>query len=565
MNIAPVALFTYCRPEHTRKVLQALCENEEAKESELFIFIDGPKDEANLELIEKINQVKAVCSEKQWCKKVEIINSPVNKGLAKSITEGVRRILNQYGKVIVLEDDIVTSKFFLQYMNDALTKYENHSEVVCISGYIYPIKEKLPETFFIKGADCWGWATWKRGWDIFEEDGIKLLNELENRNISYSFDFDGTYPYTKMLRDQIAGINNSWAINWYASAYLKNKLCLYPGQSLVKNIGLDGSGTHSGTNNNLGNKVAPKATIVTTLNPKENIIARNYIKQYFQNQLAKKTTKARLKEIIPNSFLQFYYRLRNPKEKKKYGWFGDYKNWDEAKKRCSGYDDATILEKVKTSVLKVKNGEAVYERDSVIFNKIEYSTPILETLQLITNENNGKLNVIDFGGSLGSSYFQYKPLLKNLKKLNWNVVEQPHFSKCGNDYIQENGLRFFNTIEEALNYSDNSVLLLSSVLQYLEKPYEFINSVLGMNFKYIILDRTAFIEGEKDRITIQIVPEEIYKASYPAWFFNEQKLIDSFSSIYLLLNQFECMFDPKELLGDKLTYRKGFSFRIKTL
>ena len=127
-------------------------------------------------------------------------------------------------KVIVLEDDLVTSPHFLQYMNDGLGIYERDDRVISIHGYSYPVHGKLPETFFLRGADCLGWATWKRGWDLFEDDGQRLLNELERRNLTRSFDFDGSYPYTQMLRDQIAGSNSSWAVRWYASAFLRDKL-----------------------------------------------------------------------------------------------------------------------------------------------------------------------------------------------------------------------------------------------------------------------------------------------------------------------------------------------------
>ena len=144
----------------------------------------------------------------------------------------------------MLEDDIVTSPYFLRYMNDALRVYEDDEDVISIHGYVYPVKGPLPETFFLRGADCWGWATWKRGWDIFEPDGGKLMRDLRRKELRRRFDFNGAYPYTRMLEEQIAEKNSSWAIRWYASALSQGKLTLYPGRSLVQNIGTDGSGTH---------------------------------------------------------------------------------------------------------------------------------------------------------------------------------------------------------------------------------------------------------------------------------------------------------------------------------
>ncbi len=247
MELAPIIVFAYNRPEHTKKTLESLKQNVLADESVLFIYIDGPKQDVSSEELQQINLVKEVVKSEKWCKEVYIVQSETNKGLAFSVIKGVTETVNKYGKVIVMEDDLVSDKWFLKFMNDSLMVYVDEMDVVCATGYIYPVSKALPETFLLKGADCWGWATWKRGWDILETNGEKLLNELEAKNLTKDFDFDNSYPYLQMLKDQIESKNNSWAILWYASAYLKNKYCLYPGHSLIHNIGVDGSGTHSGT------------------------------------------------------------------------------------------------------------------------------------------------------------------------------------------------------------------------------------------------------------------------------------------------------------------------------
>jgi hypothetical protein len=144
-----------------------------------------------------------------------------------------------------MEDDLVVSPDFLEYMNQALELYANNEDVISIHGFMYSVPPVLPQTVFLRGADCWGWATWHRGWELFEPDSQKLLKELDNSPDRALFDFDGAFPYRQMLKDQAAGIIDSWAVRWYASAFLANKLTLYPGQSLVENIGQEGSGTHS--------------------------------------------------------------------------------------------------------------------------------------------------------------------------------------------------------------------------------------------------------------------------------------------------------------------------------
>jgi hypothetical protein len=243
MNLAPIVLFTYDRLWHTKQTVEALQNNLYAEESNLFIFSDGPKTDKDEPKVKEVREyLKAI----KGFKNIEIIERDKNWGLANNIIDAVTKIVNEYGRIIVLEDDIITSPYFLKYMNEALEMYESEEKVASIHGYVYPLPypEKLPETFFIRGADCWGWATWKRAWKYFESDGCKLLMKLKERNELDLFDFNGTYLYSKMLRDQVKGKNDSWAIRWYASAFLNDMLTLYPKKSLVKNIGLDNSGTH---------------------------------------------------------------------------------------------------------------------------------------------------------------------------------------------------------------------------------------------------------------------------------------------------------------------------------
>jgi hypothetical protein len=239
----PIALFVFRRLEHTRRTVEALSRNVLAAESDLIVFSDGSKKP---EHEQKVAEVRAFVKTIKGFRTLTIVEREVNQGLARSIIQGVTQVVEQYGSVIVVEDDLVTSPFFLSYMNRALALYADDDRVISIHGYTYPVKGSLPESFFIRGADCWGWATWQRGWELFEHDGNKLLAELERRNLTHEFDYQDNYPYTAMLKAQVAGHNDSWAIRWYASAFLKDRLTLYPGTSLVMNIGNDNTGTHGG-------------------------------------------------------------------------------------------------------------------------------------------------------------------------------------------------------------------------------------------------------------------------------------------------------------------------------
>jgi GT2 family glycosyltransferase len=179
MELAPVALFTYNRPDHTKRTIESLLNNELADKTDIFIFCDAAK---KTEDKNKVDEVRSFLRTINGFKNIEIIERTANLGLAKSIISGVTDVINKFGKIIVLEDDMITSRYFLSYMNKALNIYDIETDVISIHGYVYPVKNRLPETFFLKGADCWGWATWKRGWDLFEADGKKLLRKLKERN-----------------------------------------------------------------------------------------------------------------------------------------------------------------------------------------------------------------------------------------------------------------------------------------------------------------------------------------------------------------------------------------------
>lgn len=247
IKLAPILLFTYNRLDHLKKTIYSLEKNTLSRNSDLIIFSDGPRKESEKYKIEKIrNFIKKISG----FKSIKLYLRNTNYGLSKNLIYGITQILKKNPKVIVLEDDLVVDKFFLNFMNDGLEIYEKNSSVASIHGYIYPINfsKITPEYFFIKGADCWGWATWRRAWKKFEKNGQKLLDQIDKNQLKENFNFNNTYDYYKMLKKQIKGKNDSWAIRWYASAFLNNMYTLYPSKTFVKNIGIDGSGTHGSGN-----------------------------------------------------------------------------------------------------------------------------------------------------------------------------------------------------------------------------------------------------------------------------------------------------------------------------
>lgn len=245
IKYAPILLFTYCRLTNTKETVEHLLHNKESKDSDLIIYSDAPKNER---AVDGVRATREYLYSIRGFKSVTVVERVKNYGLANSIVDGVTSVVNKYGRVIVLEDDLSVSPYFLKYMNEGLDRYENREDIISIHGYIYPVKKKLPEALLIKGADCWGWATWKRGWDLFNFDAKSLYEQIKECHREKEFDFNFTYPYMDMLKGQINGVSNSWAVCWYASAFLNNKYTLYPGQSLVQLNDIEGIGsTHGST------------------------------------------------------------------------------------------------------------------------------------------------------------------------------------------------------------------------------------------------------------------------------------------------------------------------------
>jgi len=280
-NLAPIALFVYNRPEHTRRTLNYLQKNLLADESRLFIFSDAAKTDNDKVKVEEVRQLVA---EVTGFKSVKVILRKQNLGLANSIIGGVTQLVNEYGKVIVFEDDLLSSVYTLQYFNEALARYANEEKVMHIGAYMYPLTGKnLPQTFFFRAATSWGWATWARAWKDFEPDIDVLLNQFDKKKTE-QFSIEGTMNFWKQLEGYKAGKNDSWAIRWYASIFLKGALTLNPSVSLVQNIGNDGSGVHSNKENMYNVKIIKNPVTQFPSEIKEDQQVYQAIKHFLKNR-----------------------------------------------------------------------------------------------------------------------------------------------------------------------------------------------------------------------------------------------------------------------------------------
>ena len=246
-SLAPIVFFAYDRPDHTRQALESLHQNRLADESSLWIYIDGPKPGASEASKAAIEEVKKVVREKKWCKEVFINEAASNKGLIRANLDGVTKAVNEYGKVIAMEDDGLVSPGFLTYMNDALDFYENNSRVMHVSGYSRPEFDTVDvqePTYFFYHTTTWGWGTWKRAWDKFIFDPLAVRNALKKKGNIHKLNMDDTFEFYWGLKAVAQGKFQSWNTLWHSIVFLNDGLCLYPRRSLVSNIGHDGSGTN---------------------------------------------------------------------------------------------------------------------------------------------------------------------------------------------------------------------------------------------------------------------------------------------------------------------------------
>lgn len=296
-DLAPVVLFVYNRPLHTQQTLDTLQKNVWASSTELFIYSDQAKSEDEQENVDK---VRALLKNITGFKKITIKNREKNFGLANSIIDGVSKIIKEYGKVIVLEDDLITSPYFLKFMNESLNFYKNENRVWHISGWNYPINtDGLDDVFFWRLMNCWGWATWEDRWRYFEKNTDKLLEEFSKQQINY-LNLDGTNDaWAQVISNKQKKIS-TWAVYWYATIVKNSGLCLNPSETFVQNIGLDGSGVNCGIDNSYLDLLSEKNHITYSTNYEENELALEKVKNFFKSNkisfLAKLINKIKIRK-----------------------------------------------------------------------------------------------------------------------------------------------------------------------------------------------------------------------------------------------------------------------------
>jgi hypothetical protein len=296
---APVVVFAFNRPAHLKKLLDSLAINRYADATSVVVYVDGPRNDLDrgrqLEIFELL--------EGQFnFKSLSIVISAENKGLAKSIRFGVSQMLVDSSRVIVLEDDLLLSPSFLEFMNRGLEIYETCNEVASIHGFQYPIASDFREPIFFRGADCWGWATWRDRWNLVSFDSQMLLEQIQSSGLIDEFNLSGNMDFYGMLQKQATSEVDSWAICWHASMFVQNKLTLFPPESLVQNNGNDGSGVHSGVNNFFETNLADLSEWEFPVDIEESDVFKNLLGEFYRKSLGKKSLAYRISRKLRNKF-----------------------------------------------------------------------------------------------------------------------------------------------------------------------------------------------------------------------------------------------------------------------
>lgn len=301
MKLAPIIVFCYNRTDHLEQTLEALSRNELADQSTLYIYCDGPKGGASDEMRQRIAEVRQVARKRQWCKEVHVVEREENVGLMNNIVGAVTEIANQYGRVITMEDDIITSKGYLRFMNEALELYKDDEQVMHISGYMWPHRYRLPETFFYPVPyPGGGWATWQRAWKHYTDDTKSLYDYWCTRWDEFN-KFGDNY-LQKQLEANYHGTMKTWFIKWHAVMLLRGAFTLYPGQSLTNNIGFDEQGTNCYTTDKFD--VVPVDYVEVKRRPiKENKCAAREIYAFYQGRWYNR----RRRNKLINKILSFFH------------------------------------------------------------------------------------------------------------------------------------------------------------------------------------------------------------------------------------------------------------------
>lgn len=527
-----LAVFAYKRASHLERTLNSLSRSKEFSSIDTVIYLDGPRLNSDLQLTKEV--YKLACKYASLYPRIKIVQNSVNVGLFESITKGISKTLESYESIIISEDDLEFSPYALEYFIKALNKYRHSQEVASIHAFMPDITATLPDSFFLRGADCWGWATWRDRWKYFRADAKEMALEIRRRGLRNEFTLNAGYDHLSLLDERAEFKSNSWAICWHASCFLANKLTLYPGKSLVNNFGQDGSGEHckrsSGLTTSACNNAPTYYPTSTIASPK---VFESYASHLFKHKRLAKKIFVKTK-YIANLFLDKSAQRRF----QNFSLQGPFSSYAEALTNSTGYNHDAILKKVSNATIGLLENHGTYERDGTLFASRPKDLAITKILKQLIRD---RFSVIDFGGGLGGTYFNHPDIFN--KTVNYVVVEQDSFAEEGMRIAREYNLpiRFAHSVHE-ITFTP-SIVILSGVLPYLDSPYDIAAKISMLRAEYIIIDRTAIARDSH----WWLQNEPFYydqPVSYPFHPLNKQDLLATFNG-YTIIKSWRNQFDPR--------------------
>lgn len=523
----PVVLFAYARPAHLARVLACLKENGVPL---ILAYADGAKGAADAAAVA---ETRALLRAIDWSE-VRLTERPANLGLGRNVLAGVTEVAARHEAFVVWEDDLVCVPGTYAWLCAALRHYANDPRVMSVSAWTHSRitpAEVTDRPYLDARAECWVWGGYARAWRGMDQTALEKMAAVEANGLPA--DAYGT-DLPRMARDEAS--KNIWAVRWLYHHLQHGALCLRPPWSMVEHIGFDQAATNAPAAVGWENPPLQAAPPRPTAWP--DALEHPACRRLWQaatadgNHGLAARCKRIVRRLVPAALLapieQRFFRIR---------WEGDYPDWVSARAACSGYDAAGITAKVVAAARQVRDGQAMYERDGMVFHQPAPVWPALAVLREAAKARGGGLTVLDFGGSLGSLYFQNRERLRDCRPLRWSVVEQPALVDAGRREFQTEELRFYSSSREACDDGMPDVLLLASVLCYLPAPWETLAGLLRTGPAKVIVERTGFAREGRTRLMVQQVPRNIYRASYPCWFFSRDEFLAVFAGRYRLVHE----------------------------
>jgi len=551
MNAIPVVLFAYARPAHLSRVLACLRENAVPL---IYAYADGAKGAADAVAVAA---TRALLRGIDWAE-VRLVERPQNLGLGRNVLAGVTAVAAQHEAFIVWEDDLIAVPGTYAWLGAALAHYAGDKHVMSVTAWTHPRVtpcEIGDQPYLDARAECWVWGAWARAWQgMTEETAFQKMRAAAGCGVppeAYGADLPA------MAREEQR--KNIWAVRWLYHHLQHGGLCVRPPWSMVEHIGFDPTATNAGAAVGWANPPLRPTPPVPTTWPEA--VEHPECRQLWTEAAGRpprslgRGWRRVLRKAVPPALLapvvRRFFRVR---------WEGNYPDWSAARAACSGYEAPQILDKVRTAAHLVRTGSAIYERDGVAFHEPPPWWPGTVLLREAAAARGGKLTVLDFGGSLGSLYFQIRAYLGDGRGLRWRVVEQPDFVAAGRREFQNEQLEFYPTVAEACAAGMPDVLLLASVLPYLPSPLATLSDLLKLGAARVIVDRTGFTREGRARLTVQRVPRSIYPASYPCWFLDRAEFLAQFASGHRLVDEYA----TPDTAPDGLEFRSFHFARLTT-